>query len=112
MIPAALKKRVDQIAAAATEKKSENICVLDVTGLSSLTDVVMFCNGKNEPQLGAIAQSILKNVKGRVLQTGTPESGWIVLDYGDLVVHVMTAALRDYYRLESIWGQGATTYYV
>jgi ribosome-associated protein len=112
MIPATLKKRIDQITGAAAEKKAEDISVLDVSEFSSLADAVIFCSGKNDPQLNAITSAILKQAKGRALQTGTGESGWIVLDYGDVIVHVMTTTLREHYRLESIWGKDAVTYYV
>jgi ribosome-associated protein len=95
-------------AKAADEVKAENIRVLDMRGISSLTDYMVVCSGSSMPQLRAI----LRDVAGKVEEThgvkptmteGKADTKWVVLDYIDVMVHVMDVELRDYYGLEDLW---------
>ena len=95
-------------AKAADETKAENIRVWDMRGLSNLTDYMVVCSGTSMPQLRAI----LRDVAGKVEEEhgvktahaeGKADSRWVVLDYIDVMVHVMHQELRDYYGLEDLW---------
>lgn len=94
-------------AAALLAKKGERIVVLDVRGQSFVTDFHLLTTGRSAPQLKALATAAaveLKHARGKpVRQSGTPESGWEIVDAGDVVVHVFDAEHRDYYRLEELW---------
>lgn len=95
-------------AKAADETKAENIRVWDMRGLSNLTDYMVVCSGTSMPQLRAI----LRDVAGKVEEEhgvktahaeGKADTRWVVLDYIDVMVHVMHQELRDYYGLEDLW---------
>lgn len=93
----------------ADNKKAENILILDVRGLSSVTDYFVIASGTSEPHLRAIVNEIedkLRDdhgVRPRAID-GTFQTAWVVLDYFDVIVHVMRADVRDRYDLETLWG--------
>lgn len=94
--------------AAAADKKGENIVLLDLRKLSSVTDYFVICSGAVDRQLEAIADNILDVIKGnhkippRHVE-GNGETGWVLVDYVDVVVHIFTPTLRSYYNLEGLW---------
>ena len=96
-------------AAAAAEKKAEQIVALDLQGISNFTDFFVICSGSSEPQLKAIAGEIEDQlrkhhgIKPHAID-GYPMSQWMVLDYGDVVVHVFHTNKRELYSLEDLWG--------
>jgi ribosome-associated protein len=83
--------------------------VIDIHGLSSIADVFVICSGENERQLRAIVRALTEDLakqKHRPLRIeGDPASGWILLDYGDVIVHVFDAELRTFYDLEERWAE-------
>ena len=89
--------------------------VLDVSRSSSVTDYLVICSGESGPQLRAIEREIdarLGKLKIKDLKwEGVLGSGWVVLDLGPIVVHLMKQAERDYYRLEELWGKDAIVYH-
>ena len=93
----------------AENKKAEDIAVLDVRKLSSVTDYFVVASGTSEPHLRAIVAEISDKLrethhlrpKG---VDGTLQAAWIVLDYFDVIVHVMRADVRSRYDLETLWG--------
>lgn len=93
---------------AAEEKKAEDIVVLDLKGISLITDYFVICHGNSDRQVQAIANEIREKVheKGfNVNRTeGFEEGRWILLDLGDVVVHVFHRDERAYYNLERLWG--------
>lgn len=96
-------------AEAASDKKAEDIVILDMQGISSFTDYFVICSGSSEPQLKAISNGIHERLKqdfGRspLSEDGYPMSQWLVLDYGDVVVHIFHTEKREYYCLEQLWG--------
>lgn len=95
-------------AAAAGDKKAENIVVLDMRGISSFTDFFVICSGTSEPQLKAIASAIREQMREQfdrrpLSEDGFPASQWIVLDYGEVIVHLFHADKREFYGLETLW---------
>ncbi|MGH7308861.1 MAG: ribosome silencing factor [Candidatus Rokuibacteriota bacterium] len=109
---ASAEHKVRQAAHAALDRKAVNVVVLDVQGLSSVTDYFLVCNGKSTTHLQAISDAIRDELKAlgvRPLHAeGVPESGWILLDYGDVLMHVFLEDTRLYYALERLWGDAPT----
>ena len=93
----------------ADNKKAENIVVMDVRELSSVTDYFVVASGTSEPHLRAITEEITEKLRGdydlrpRAVD-GTLQTAWIVLDYFDVIVHVMRTDMRAHYNLEGLWG--------
>ena len=93
----------------ADNKKAENILVLDVRKLSSVTDFFVIASGTSQPHLRAIVEEIQGKLRDeydlRPARTDGGGSGsWVVLDYFDVIVHVMHAETRSRYDLEGLWG--------
>ncbi len=93
----------------ADNRKAENIVVLDVRELSSVTDYFVIASGTSEPHLRAIVDEIteelreLHDVRPRAVD-GALKTAWIVLDFFDVIVHVMREDIRQRYDLETLWG--------
>ena len=97
----------------ADNKKAENIVVLDVSKISSVTDFFVIATGTSEPHLRAISEEITETLKledGEIPHAvdGALSGGWVVLDYFDVIVHIMRADARKLYDLESLWGDAPT----
>lgn len=94
-------------ARAAIDKKAENVKILDLTGISGFTDYFVICSGMSDRQVQAIADSVSHEVESRgseVLSSeGYSDGRWVLMDFGDVVVHVFLDALREYYDLENLW---------
>jgi ribosome-associated protein len=93
----------------ADNRKAENIAVLDVRELSSVTDYFVIASGTSEPHLRAIVEEItgkLRDEQGiRPVRTdGSVQGAWVVLDFFDVIVHAMRADVRERYDLEGLWG--------
>ena len=92
---------------AAANKKAEHMKVLDLRHLSTFTDYFVICSGQSDRQVQAIADSIVIELKedgfSPVAVEGYRDGRWIVVDYGDVVIHCFMDALRDYYDLEQLW---------
>jgi len=93
----------------ADNKKAENILILDVCKLSSVTDYFVIASGSSQPHLRAIVEEIIQKLRDdhdlRPARTDGMTSGnWVVLDYFDVFVHVMHAETRERYDLEGLWG--------
>jgi ribosome-associated protein len=93
------------------EKKGEDILLLDLARVCSFTDYFVICTGGSERTLQALADEVVRQMKREhSLQARTVEgdaaSGWVLIDYGDVVLHLFSPALRDYYRLEDLWRTG------
>jgi ribosome-associated protein len=95
-------------ARAALGRKAIDLAVLDVQGVSSVTDYFLVCSGRSAPHVKTIADAIREELKEdgvRPLHAeGQPESGWVLLDYGDVLMHVFLEDTRAYYALERLWG--------
>lgn len=93
----------------ADNKKAEEIAVLDVKKLSSITDYFVIASGTSEPHLRAISDEIIDKLredyglKPRAID-GNLQTAWLVIDYFDVIVHVMRRDIREHYDLETLWG--------
>lgn len=91
--------------------KAEDIELFDVTGLSMITDYYLLCTGTSEPHLRALRGYFHKELGEDGLLPdhvdGDPASGWIVMDYGGILIHIFTAALREFYKLDEIFARKA-----
>ncbi len=93
----------------ADNKKAENILVLDVRKLSSVTDYFVIASGTSQPHLRAIVEEISSRLRDEhglrpSRAEGTTSGTWVVLDYFDVIVHVMHTDTRQRYDLEGLWG--------
>lgn len=96
--------------------KAENIIQLEVTELSVLADYFILCTANSDPHLRALSERLKREVSkayGRKPRLdGAPASQWIVMDFGNVVVHILTPEMRDHYQLESLWGDAPVTEHI
>ena len=100
--------KVQRAGRAARDKKAVDLRVLDVRAVSSVADYFLVCSGRSTTHLQTIAEAIRTELKAdgvRPLHAeGRAESGWVLLDYGDVLMHVFLDDTRAYYALERLWG--------
>ncbi len=101
---------------AADSKKAFDILILDLRGLTYITDYFVICSGSNTTQVSAISdwigQSLAKTGVNPSHVEGGDGSGWVLMDYGDVVVHVFDEQTRLYYALEKLWGEAVRVPFV
>ena len=103
-------REIAKIACAAlSDKKGEDIKVIDITGISVLADYFIIANGNSDTQVNALVDNVEEKmhlagyaIKQREGRDGT----WVLLDYGDVIVHVFDSENRSFYNLEHIWSDG------
>lgn len=84
--------------------------MLDIHEISDFTDYFVISTGTSDRMLQALAEGVVDqirdkyHVRGRV--EGEPQDGWLLVDYGDVIVHLLSPERRDYYDLEALWGEG------
>ena len=104
-----IESRVRLAVAAALDKKAFDLDVLAVGGLTSIADYFVLSTATNERQAAAIADNILEKLKKEMgvkplLVEGTSPGRWILLDYGDFIIHIFIEDVRRFYGLERLWG--------
>lgn len=91
-----------------SEKKAEQIVGYDVRGLTLVTDCFILCTANSEPQMKAIAESVHDGMKeigvGPLHREGAFSGAWLLVDYGDVIVHVFREEARAFYDLDGLWG--------
>lgn len=107
--PLDLARRIVEFA---EDKKAADIVLLEIAPLTTVADYLVLCSGGSERQLGAIADGIVEGLKAegiRILsREGAPDSHWVLLDAGAVVVHVFAPPERDFYALERLWSEAKT----
>ncbi len=102
------KDKARLIADAANDKKADDIIIMDLRNLSSITDFFVICSGSSNRKVEAISDGIIDKLKGMGIKVwhteGHKESTWVLLDYGDVVAHVFEKETREFYTLERLWG--------
>ena len=102
------RERAVRCAALALDKKALNVKILEIRRLSSIADYLVLADGRSDKQVQAIADGVRKGLKkyGKALDVeGLKEGNWVVIDYGDVIVHVFHEDLRRYYNLDELWLQ-------
>lgn len=111
------KELIETIAEAIDDKKGKNIVSLDLSGFDgAICDAFVVCNADSTTQVEAIAAGVEEKVKETLGEKvwrveGTNTGVWVVMDYGDVMVHIFQTELRDFYRLEELWSDAPATYY-
>ena len=100
----------------ASDKKASDVILLDIRDVSTIADYFVICSGNNVRQIQAIADAIDEQLEkqGATLlhREGDAETGWVLLDFGDIIVHVFGPKEREYYRLERLWSEAKTIVYL
>ncbi len=101
------ENRLDLFIEAALARKAEDVIVLDVGGLTSVADVFIICSGRSSRQVSAIADHIERFLKERKIKPlsieGKSDGQWVLMDYGDVIIHVFYEETRRFYDLEGLW---------
>jgi ribosome-associated protein len=110
-MPDDLLELAHTIVDALEEKKGEDILLLDLAGVASFTSMFVICSGGSERTLRALSNEVRRMVREkyalRASQVeGDSASGWMLLDYGGVILHLFSPELRDYYALEQLWADG------
>jgi ribosome-associated protein len=92
------------------DKKGEEIVLIDLRDIVSFTDYFIICTGTSDRMIDALAKATIDDIrnkhKKKGKQQGLSRDGWVVVDYGDVVVHLFSADQRDFYNLEELWEDG------
>jgi len=97
---------------AASEKQAIDIALLDTREVCSFADYFVICSGDTNRQIKAIYDEVEHELKKEGVlphhHEGTVDSGWLLLDFGDVIVHIFASFEREYYQLDKLWGQAST----
>ena len=101
-----LAKKIVEIA---SDKQAIDISLLDVKNICSFADYFVLCSCDAERQMDALSEEIIRVLKQDKIyplhKEGTPESGWLLIDYNDVIVHILSPQEREHYRLDELWKQ-------
>lgn len=101
------KEKLEAIRAALEDRKAVDIRVLDVSGLTQMTDYMLVCSGTSNIHIRALADRVIEIMKARGVKgtriEGYSEARWLLMDFGDVVVHVFDPGDREFYQLEQFW---------
>ena len=96
---------------AASNKQAMNIMLLDARGVCSFADYFVICSGETKRQIQAIYDEVAHILKKEDIlphhHEGTVDSGWLLLDFGDVIVHIFAPFEREYYQLDKLWSQAS-----
>ena len=89
------------------DDKAENVVVIDLEGKTAIADAMIIANGRSTRQVAALADHVARKIKEAGLGTaqieGLPQADWVLIDAGDIIVHIFRPEVRDYYNLEKMW---------
>jgi ribosome-associated protein len=103
-------KVAHSIVDALEDKKGEHIILIDIHEIAIFAEYFVICSGTSDRMIQTLADSAIENVKkefglrGRL--EGLPQDGWMLVDFGDVIVHIFSPDRRDFYRLEDLWSGG------
>ena len=99
-----LKRRIKKIVKLIEDKKGESIVVLDLKDLTWITDYFIITSGSSQIHTKAIAENIIVNIKEKPVSVeGIDDGRWILIDYGEIIIHIFLNETREYYKLEKLW---------
>lgn len=109
------KKIVEVITEALLSKKGKDVAIMDVSELTTLTDFFVVCHGTSDVQVKALADAVEDEVKKKTGEKAWKKEGlqsraWVILDYVNIVVHVMSKEKREYYGIERMWNDAKITH--
>jgi len=103
----AVSLAIDTVLASLEDSKAENIVSIDIQGKSSLGDYMVIASGRSHRHVSAVADHLLKALKdaglGMARVEGLSGADWVLIDSGDIIVHVFRPEVRDFYNLEKMW---------
>jgi ribosome-associated protein len=106
-----LPVEIQQCIDALDQKKAENLRILDVGDISSITDYFVIATGTSNPHLKALSGAAIDSLKAQgveaVVSGAGDQSGWVVVDAYDFMIHIFTGEMRDYFNLEGLWKDGS-----
>ncbi|MGI8784259.1 MAG: ribosome silencing factor [Acidobacteriota bacterium] len=106
------KAKLKLICGAIEDKQGQDVRILDISKVSSFTDYFVLCTANNPRQSQSIADEIEARLKKESVRPshieGRRSNDWVLLDYGDIVVHIFSPAYRSFYALERLWSDGKT----
>lgn len=109
----AASEKADLAASLLLDKRAQKPVLLDLRSLALFTDYFLICHATSTVHLRTLVDALLEGMEysgGRPSGVeGTPESGWVLMDYGDLVLHIFSEREREYYNLERLWGNAPRT---
>lgn len=98
---------ISQLESALTDKKAENFTVISVKGLTSICDNMIIANGNSTQHVRALAGQVIETAKQLKIEIlgieGTDNHEWVLIDLGNLLIHIMLPSTRAYYELEKLW---------
>jgi len=106
-------KTLDMILSRLDDMKAEETVTIDLRGKSAYSDYMIVTSGRANRHVGAIAENVAKALKENGIKNihieGLPNCDWVLIDSGDVVVHVFRPEVREFYNLERLWAQGGPT---
>jgi|TARA_B100001964_G_scaffold241795_1_gene315040 ribosome-associated protein len=103
-----IKKLLDIVLTSLNDGKAIDIDLYDVKKLTSMSDYILIASGRSRRQVSALAEKLIQTVKENKYETlgieGKTEGEWVLVDLGDIIVHIMHPSSREYYQLEKLWG--------
>ena len=104
-----IKKLLDIVLTSLNDGKAVDVDLYDVKKLTSMSDYILIASGRSRRQVSALADKLIQNVKENKFETlgveGKTEGEWVLVDLGDIIVHIMHPSSREYYQLEKLWGK-------
>jgi len=99
------------------DKKGEDILLMDIAEHCSFTDYFVICSAVSDRTMKALSNEVQVGVKEALSKhaqgvEGTPDGGWMLLDYGDVILHLFSAEQRAYYKLEELWQEGTVLLHI
>ena len=104
-----IKKLLDIVLTSLNNGKAIDVDLYDVKKLTSMSDYILIASGRSRRQVSALADKLIQTVKENKFETlgveGKNEGEWVLVDLGDIIVHIMHPSSREYYQLEKLWGK-------
>lgn len=101
------------VVASLEDDKAEDEIVIDLSGKSTLADYIVIASGRSQRQVGAMADHLLEKLKKAgvksVSSEGKPQCDWVLVDAGDVVIHLFRPEVREFYKLEKLWSPPAAS---
>ena len=103
----AVEDLLDLIIGSLEDDKAVDVATIDLAGKSSIADYMVIASGRSRRQVGAISDHLVRHLKaegaGRPSTEGLPQADWVLIDAGDVVVHIFRPEVRSFYNLEKMW---------